>query len=166
MCDGPLALRNRGPSLGTDDVLYMRTTAVKWNIAGWCGPLAELFFFLLTKDGKKRPPPSSGGQACDMTIDSCAGSTRMHRGRASPLTCKTALFDSVGNGPEPALDVMGLLDCLRRLCCTCPWACLSNRKGCLSVRHTKRTLRPTRKYTTQSEDNASPWQPCGRVRYM
>ena len=37
-----------------DDVLYMRTTAAKWNIAGLFGPFAESFFFLLKKDGKKK----------------------------------------------------------------------------------------------------------------
>ena len=45
--------------LTSDDGLYMRTTAMKWNIAGLCGPFAELFFFLLKKDGKDRPLPPS-----------------------------------------------------------------------------------------------------------
>ena len=40
-----------------DDVLYMRTTAVKWNIAGLYGPFAELHFFLMKKDAKKGPVP-------------------------------------------------------------------------------------------------------------
>ena len=66
MRGGPPALRNRGPLweslrvfLVPDDVLYMRTTAAKWNIAGLYGPFAELFFFLLKKDGKKRHHDSS-----------------------------------------------------------------------------------------------------------
>ena len=57
----------RGPSLRIgarvlvpDDVLYMRTTAVRWNIAGLRGPVAELLFCLSKKDGKKRPPSSFG----------------------------------------------------------------------------------------------------------
>ena len=42
-----------------DDVFCMRTTAVRWNIAGLYGPCAELFFFLMKKDGKNRPLPPS-----------------------------------------------------------------------------------------------------------
>ena len=58
MCDGPFAILIRGPLwvsvralLASDDVFYMRTTAVKWNIAGLYAPFAELF------DGKERPRP-------------------------------------------------------------------------------------------------------------
>ena len=63
MCDGPLTIRNRGASLGVSvraflvpgDILYLCTTAVRWNIVALYGPCADFFFFLLKKDGKKRP---------------------------------------------------------------------------------------------------------------
>ena len=43
--------------LTSDDVLNMRTTAVKWNTSVLYGPFAELFFFLLKKDGREKPVP-------------------------------------------------------------------------------------------------------------
>ena len=43
--------------LTSDDVLCMRTTGLKWNIARLYGPFAELFFFLLKKDEKEKPVP-------------------------------------------------------------------------------------------------------------
>ena len=36
-----------------DDVLCMRTTAVKWSTAGLYGPSAELHYVLMKKDEKK-----------------------------------------------------------------------------------------------------------------
>ena len=38
-----------------DGVLCMRTTARKWNVAGLCGPNAELCFFLTKEDVKHGP---------------------------------------------------------------------------------------------------------------
>ena len=61
MCDGPPTLGKRGHSLGISARVLgtsMRTTAVKWNIAGLYGPFAELnFFFVKKDDGSKRPLP-------------------------------------------------------------------------------------------------------------
>ena len=86
-----------------DDVLYMHTTAATWNIGGLHGPFAELFFFLLKKDGKKRPSFLQRSQASDTTVDSCLGSTRVHRGRVSTLMCKNASLTAQVSGPERAV---------------------------------------------------------------
>ena len=43
--------------LTSDDVLYTRTTGIKWNIARLYGPFAKLFFFTLQRDGQARPVP-------------------------------------------------------------------------------------------------------------
>ena len=95
MCDGPPALRTGGASLGVsarvssvpDDVLNMRTTAVKWNIAGLHGPFAELLLPIEERWKEKNPSLLQRGQALDTTTDSCLGSTGMDRGRASTLMC-------------------------------------------------------------------------------
>ena len=62
--------------LTSEDVLHVRTTGIKWNIAWLYGPFAEFFFFLLEKDDDKRTPvPPPNGQVCDMTTDNSMDST-------------------------------------------------------------------------------------------
>ena len=90
--EGPLWVPVR-VFLVLDGVLYMRTTAVKWNIAGLYGPFAELFCILMKKDGKKRPLPSEE-EAKRATV--VWGSTRMHRGRVPTQMCETALLTAWG----------------------------------------------------------------------
>ena len=54
--DGPLwaLLRDFRTS---EDVLYVRRTGIKWNVARFFGSFAEFFFFLLKKDGTAKPVP-------------------------------------------------------------------------------------------------------------
>ena len=54
--EGPLWVSVR-IFLVPDDVLCVRTTAAKWNIAGLYGPFAELYFFLIKKR-REEPQPS------------------------------------------------------------------------------------------------------------
>ena len=58
---GPLWVSAR-VFLVPDGVLQMRTTAVKWNIAGLYGPFLELYFFFMRGE-KKRPFLLMRGQA-------------------------------------------------------------------------------------------------------
>ena len=54
--------------LTSEDVLHMRTTGVKWNIARLYGRFADLFFFLLKKEDDKRKldlPPEWPGLRYD-----------------------------------------------------------------------------------------------------
>ena len=75
MCEDHLRYVIEGP-LWVSVLIYMPTTAVKWNIAELCGPFAELFFFLLKKDGKERPLLLQSGQVYGTTIGRLSGSTR------------------------------------------------------------------------------------------
>ena len=51
------------------EVLYMRTTAVKWNIAGLYGLFAEICFFLVKKnDGEEKSPPTSRDVKCAIRL--------------------------------------------------------------------------------------------------
>ena len=63
--------------LTSEDVLHMRTTGIKWNIARLYCSFAELFFLLASLRRWKWIHPSLvlNGQVCDMTTDNSMNST-------------------------------------------------------------------------------------------
>ena len=64
------AIRVGGPSFGAsarafmvpDDVQCVRATAEKWNVAGLCGPFAELFFSPHEERCEKKEPVPRFGE--------------------------------------------------------------------------------------------------------
>ena len=93
--EGPLWVPAR-VFLVPDGVLCMRTTAAKWNIAGLCGPSAELHFFLLKKEVKHVHLPCSERPSLRCDYRQLFDFGLVRGGRASPLVWKTALLDSLG----------------------------------------------------------------------
>ena len=53
--------------------------------------------------GRRDPFFFQKSQASDTTVDSCSGSTRVHRGRVSTLMWKNASLTAQVSGPERAV---------------------------------------------------------------
>ena len=80
-----------------DDVLYMRTTAVNWNIAGLCGSFAELFFFHLKEDGKQKPLPPPERPSVGYDYRQLFGFDSDALWSYFTLMCKTFFVESLGD---------------------------------------------------------------------
>ena len=107
--------------LSSADVLEMRTTGLKWNVAQLYGPIAELFFFLLGKDDQDKsvlrpewPRLQLGYETIFMdstpasSIQTCIGGSQ-HALREAAL-CGTKIVKSRVNGKvhETAVLTVGL----------------------------------------------------------
>ena len=90
---GPLCVAVR-VFLVPDDVLCMRTTAVKWNIAGLYGPFAEPHFFIIWVT-RKDPFPSCVVER-GVRLWAGSGSAPGRLDRASAPLRESAVCDSLG----------------------------------------------------------------------